>query len=300
MSSFSILVDTNTDLPQEYFEKHDIMIIPIAFHLDGKMHSSGDWKEITAEDFYKALRAGSTAGTALANQDAFADIFSRYASESGSLLVITLSSELSGTYQNALLALNDINEQYPNASIHVVDSINAAGGAGVLTALAVEKRAEGFTASETALWLEEKKHSCMALFTVDDLMHLHRGGRLSRLSAIAGSIIGIKPLLNVAPDGSLKLKDKVRGRSSAISTLFSQMQRTINPGSKPGKLIISHTDCIDDAEKLAEMIRNAYDLEEITICMMGPIIGTHVGPSSIALFYESDMTRLEYESKFYP
>ena len=299
MSTFSILVDTNTDLPTEYYEKHNIMIIPIAFHLDGKMHSSGDWKEITPQEFYAALRKGSTAGTALANQEGFAAIFTQFAEQGKSLLVITLSSELSGTYQNAVLALADLKDKYPDADIHVVDGINAAGGSGILTSLAVDKREEGLTAEETALWLEEKKHSCLALFTVDDLMHLHRGGRLSKLSAIAGSIIGIKPLLNVAPDGSLKLKDKARGRSTAISTLFSQMQRSLDPEKKLGKVIISHTDCAEDAEKLADMIRNGYDPDELIVTMMGPIIGTHVGPAAIALFYEAHMTREEYENKFY-
>jgi DegV family protein with EDD domain len=300
MSSFSILVDTNTDIPQEYIDKHDIMIIPIAFHLDEVMHNSGDWKEISATEFYNALRKGSTAGTALANQEAFVEIFTDFATQGKQLLVITLSSELSGTYQNAALACEDVKSRFPDCDIHVVDSISAAGGAGILTALAIDKREEGLTAAETAKWLEEKKHSCLAVFTVDDLMYLHRGGRLSKLSAIAGSIIGIKPLLNVAPDGSLRLKDRARGRSTAISTLFSQMQRTLNPDTKLNRVFISHSDCYDDAEKLAEIIRNGCEVREVIVEMMGPIIGTHVGPGAIALFYESDMTRVEYEKKFYP
>ncbi|MCL2045672.1 MAG: DegV family protein [Oscillospiraceae bacterium] len=300
MSDFTILTDTNTDLPADYFSQHEIMIVPIAFQLDGKFHNSGNYEEITAKDFYSALRNGSTAGTALANVETFTEVFTDHAQKGKAILAITLSGELSGTYQNGVIARNDVKSQYPDAEIYVVDSINAAGGAGVVTALAVEKRSEGLTAGQTAAWLEEKKHSCIALFTVDDLMHLHRGGRLSKLSAIAGSIIGIKPLLNVAPDGSLKLKDRARGRSNSINTLFSQMQRSLNPDTKLNYVIISHSDCYDDAKKLADLIENAYEVNNLMVEMMGPVIGTHVGPGAIALFFEGDMTRREYESKYYP
>ena len=300
MSSFSILVDTNTDLLQEYIDEHGIMYIPIAFIVDGVTHNKGNWEEISAVDYYNALRKGSEAGTMLANLESFVEIFTDFAKQGKSLVTITLSSGLSGTYQNGAAALMEVKSIYPDCDIHVIDSINAAGGAGVLASLAVDKRAEGLSASETAAFLEEKKHSVLALFTVDDLMHLHRGGRLSKVQAIAGSLIGIKPMLNVAPDGTLKLKDRVRGRKTSITTLFEQMKRTLDPNKKLGKVIISHSDCEADAETLAEMIRKAYNAPHVIVAMMGPIIGTHVGPGAVALFFESDMTRNEYEKKFYP
>ena len=299
MSSFTILVDTNTDLPQEYIDEHEIEFIAIPFNIDGVQHSGGRWQEITDEAYYDSLRKGSSAGTALINPEAYVSVFKEYASQGKALLVITLSSGLSGTYQNSLIALEDVRSQYPDCQIYTVDSSNAAGGAGVVTILAVNKRKEGLTAAETAAWLDEKKQSCLSLFTVDDLMYLHRGGRLSKLSAVAGSIIGIKPLLNVAPDGTLKLKDKARGRKGSLIMLFKQMKRSLNIDTKLNTVIISHSDCYEDAESLADMIRSSYEVDEVIVTMMGPVIGAHVGPGCVALFYEADMTREEYESKFY-
>ena len=299
MGSFTILVDTNTDLPVEYFDEHDIQTIPIPFNLDGVQHSGGRWQEISDTEFYASLSNGSSAGTALINPESYVDLFTQYAKEGKSLLVITLSSGLSGTYQNSVIALDDVKSKYPDCDIHTVDSVNAAGGAGIVCMLAVAKRSEGLSAGDTAAFLEGKKQSCLSLFTVDDLMYLHRGGRLSKLSAVAGSIMGIKPLLNVAPDGTLKLKDKVRGRKGALSTLFKQMQRSLNPDTKLGTVIISHSDCYEDAESLADMIRMSYEVEELIVTMMGPVIGAHVGPGCVALFYEGDMSREEYEAKFY-
>ena len=299
MKTYTILVDTNCDLPCEYMEEHSIETIPIPFHIDGTEHSDGRWQSISDKVFYNALRGGSVAGTALTNQEAFVSVFTEYAQQGKALLVITLSSGLSGTYQNSLAAIDEVRERYPDCTIYSVDSINAAGGAGLLTMLAVNKRAEGLSAGETAEWLEKKKHSCLALFTVDDLMYLHRGGRLSKLSAVAGSIIGIKPLLNVAPDGTLKLKDKVRGRRGAIEKLFAQMKRSLEPDTKPDTVVITHSDCLEDAETLAGIINSTLEVREIIISMMGPVIGAHVGPGCVALFFEADMKREEYEKKFY-
>ena len=299
MSSFTIMVDTGSDLPQEYIDKHNIKMIPIPFHIDGRQHDGGRWQEISEKGFYDMLRSGSAAGTALINPEAYVDVFTEYADKNEALLVITLSSGLSGTCQNSIIALDDVKGKYPGCEIYVVDSVNAAGGEGFVTTLAVDKRDEGLTAEQTAQWLDQYKQSCLALFTVDDLMYLHRGGRLSKLSAVAGSIIGIKPLLNVAPDGTLKLKDKVRGRRGALSTLFKQMKRSLNQGAVPSRVIISHTDCLEDAEALADMIREAYDVQDIIVTMMGPVIGAHVGPGCVALFFAADMTRDVYEAKFY-
>jgi len=299
MRSFTIMVDTSCDLPQEYLEEHEIAMIPIPFHIDGIQHSGGRWQEISDKDFYSALGKGSVAGTALINPETFTQVFTDYAKRGEALLMITLSSGLSGTYQNSVIALNEVREEYPDCKVYTVDSINAAGGVGLLTTLAVKKRDEGMSVSETAEWLEEKKNSCISLFTVDDLMYLHRGGRLSKVSAIAGSIIGIKPLLNVAPDGTLKLKDKTRGRNGALEKIAGQMMRSLDPGTSLDTVIISHSDCAEDAEKLAASINASRNVREMVVTMMGPVIGAHVGPGTVALFFEADMPRSEYEAKFY-
>ena len=299
MSKFTIMVDTGYDLPQEYVDEHDLKIIPIPFHLNGVTHEDGRWKDISDTDFYKALAEGGVAGTTLINPETFVQTFTEYAKRDEELLVITLSSGLSGTAQNAVIALQEVKETYPDCKIYPVDGLNAAGGEGLVTLLAVNKRAEGLSIEETAKWLEEKRHSCFSLFTVDDLMYLHRGGRLSKLQAVAGSIIGIKPLLNVHPDGSLKLKDKARGRKAALETLVNQMKRTLHPDTKLDSVIISHSNCLEDAEKVASLVREAVEVREIMLVMMGPVVGAHVGPGCIALFYEADMDRPTYEEKFY-
>jgi len=299
MSKFTIMVDTGYDLPQEFIDEHDLKIIPIPFHLNGVPHDGGRWQEITDVDFYKALAEGGSAGTNLINPENFAETFTDYAKRGEELLVVMLSSGLSGTAQNAFVALQEVKETYPDCKIYPVDSLNAAGGEGLVAFLAVKKRAEGLSAEETAKWLEEKRHSCFSLFTVDDLMYLHRGGRLSKLQAVAGSIIGIKPLLNVHPDGTLKLKDKARGRKAALETLVFQMKRSLHPDTKLDTVIISHSNCKEDAEKVVELIKEEFEVKEFLIVMMSPVIGSHVGPGCIALFFEADMDRPEYESKFY-
>jgi len=293
------MVDTSCDLPLEYMEEHSLATIPIPFNIDGVQHSGGRWQQISDKEFYNALGNGSVAGTALINPENFVSVFTDYAERNEGLLVITLSSGLSGTYQNSVIALSDVKEKYPDCNIFTVDSINAAGGIGVLAELAVKNRNEGLSAGDNAAWLEEKTNSCIALFTVDDLMFLHRGGRLSKVSAVAGSIIGIKPLLNIAPDGTLKLKDKVRGRNGALEKLASQMKRSLNSDTSLDTVIISHSDCAEDAEKLASMIKSTISVREIIVTMMGPVIGAHVGPGAVALFFEADMPRTEYENRFY-
>jgi len=293
------MIDTGADLPQEFIDEHGIVTIPIPFNLDGVQHDGGRWQEISDREFYDALGNGSVAGTALINPDTFVQVFTDYAVRGEALLAITLSSGLSGTYQNSVIALSEVKKEYPGCQIRTVDSVNAAGGAGLVAVLAARKRSEGSSLEETAKWLEEKTSSCLSLFTVDDLMFLHRGGRLSKVSAIAGSIIGIKPLLNVAPDGTLKLKDKVRGRKAALKTLAAQLKRSLNDVKDLDTIIISHSNCAGDAEALAAMIKSSLNVREAFIVMMGPVIGAHVGPGCVALFFEADMPRTEYEAKYY-
>jgi len=301
MSQFTIMIDTGCDLPEEFIKENNLAIIPIPFNLDGKEHVEGRWQEITDKQFYDALRSGGKAGTTLINPETFTEVFTEYAKKGEPLLHISLSSGLSGTYQNAVLALNDVKEAYPDCQIRSVDSLNAAPGIGLLAVAAVNKRAEGVSLDETADYLEAQKHNYFAMFTVDDLMFLHRGGRVSKFSAIAGSIIGVKPVLNVCPEGTLKLKDKARGRKGSLEMLVSQMKRSLSADRKSlDTVLIGHCDCEADARTVADMIKAEYDVKDVMIVLIGPVIGAHSGPGTIALFFEADMTRTEYEAKFYP
>ena len=296
---FTIVVDTSCDLHPEFIEEHGIKMMPIPFVLDGVEHSEGYWQDITGKEFYDALRKGGTAKTSQINPDAFVNAYTEYAEQDKDALFIILSGCLSATHQSSLIALTDIKEKYPNCNIYPVDSIAATSVGGLLTMLAVEKRNEGYSAEETAAYLEHKKHSLFGVFTVDDLMYLHRGGRLSKLSAVGGSILGIKPILGIQPDGSLGLKEKARGRDAALKLLVSQMERSVAPGSTIDKLLIPHTDCEEDAQKLVKLVKETFDVRNTDIILMGPVIGAHVGPGTVALVYESDLTREEFETEYY-
>ena len=299
MDSFAIVVDSSIDLPEESIRALGIDVLPMPFELDGKPHNQGYWQEISDKEYYDALRNGGVAKTSMVNQGTFAAAYKSYAEQGRDALFIVLSSGLSATADHAEKALQDTKKDYPDCGLYLVDGINATIGHGLLALLAAERRSEGLSAGETAAWLEEHKHYCYALFTVDDLMYLHRGGRLSKISAIAGSALGIKPVLNILPDGTLKLKDKVRGRKAALRLLISQLKRSLAPGAVLDRAFISHTDCLEDAQTLAGMIGEAYPSCDVTVMMMGPVIGAHVGPGALTLIFKADITRAEYEKQFY-
>jgi len=299
MSAFTIMVDSNCDLPPEYLEEHGIEVLSMPFELDGAAHAKGYWQDISGVEYYGALRGGRVAKTSQINPDAFEAIFSAYAAEGKPLLLILLSSGLSATYENALIALEEVKTSFPACDIHVIDSINATSGHGLLAMLAAEKRAEGLSAREAAAWLEEKKHSCHAIFTVDDLMYLHRGGRLSKLSAIAGTLLGIKPILNIAPDGTLCQREKIHGHKAALRKMVEQLKRCVGPEAALDTVLISHTDCPQTAQTLAEMVGAAVNVRKIVVMLMGPVIGAHLGPGAVTLLFEGDVTREAYESRYY-
>jgi len=299
MSSFSILIDSSCDLPLEFINEHNIKILPIPFELDGAEHNLGYWQGISDKEFYHALRNGGVAKTSQTNPETFVTVFTEYAKQGKSMLFLALSSGLSASYQNAVVALQDVKEIYPDCDIHLIDSVSASSGIGLLTLLAIKKRAENYSTEETAAYLEKKKYSCFGFFTVDDLMYLHRGGRLSKLSAVAGSVLGIKPILNLAPDGTLALKDKARNRKAALNLMVSQLTRSISPGAALDTVLITHTDCLGDADILAGMIKEAVNVRQVIVMMMGPVIGAHLGPGAATLVFEADMTRVEYEKKYY-
>lgn len=299
LKPFTIVIDTSSDLSSEYIEEHGLKVIPIPFILDGIEHPQGYWQEISGKDFYETLRNGGTAGTSQINPDSFLEAFMEYAGNGEEALFILLSNALSATYQNSMIALAEVKERFADCGVYPIDSIGATSLNSLLIKFAVEKRDEGLSAGETAAWLEEKKHHIMGMVTVDDLMYLHRGGRLSRLSAVGGSVLGIKPIVNILPDGSLALKEKVRGRDAAFKLMVNNMLRSIEPAPWLDNVHISHTDCESDARKLAEMVRASANVRNIDISLMGPVIGAHVGPGAVTLVYEGNISREEYENRFY-
>ena len=296
---FTIVIDTSSDLSAEFIEENGLEVIPIPFILDGVEHSRGYWQEISGVDFYNALRNGGIARTSQINPDSFLKAYAGYIEKGEDVLLIILSSALSATYQSSMIAHAEIKEKFPDCGIFPVDSLGATSLNSLLIKLAIKKRDEGWSAEETAAWLDEKKHNILGMVTVDDLMYLHRGGRLSKLSAVGGSLLGIKPIVIILPDGSLALKEKVRGRDAALRLMVNNMMRSIDPEPWLDSVHISHTDCEKDAQKLAEMVRASVNVRNIDVSIMGPVVGAHVGPGSVTLVYMGNVTREEYDNKIY-
>ena len=299
MKPFSILVDSSCDLPPEFIQEHGIDVLPMLFTLDDREYPDGAWLEITPKEFYEKLKIGGVAKTTQINPEEWVAVFTKYAERGEDLICLVLSSGLSGSAGNAAIAADEVNERFPNSKIYAIDSLSATGGHGVLASLAVQKRSEGLSAADTASFLEKIKHQVFAFFTVDDLNFLHRGGRLSKLSAVAGSLLGVKPMLNISPEGTLQLKEKVRKRKAALELLITQMNRCLEPGDDIGRFAITHCDCEEDAKKLAGMIMDIYKADQPMIMAMSPIIGAHTGPGAITLFFAGNLTHAEYEEKYY-
>jgi len=296
---FTIIVDTSCDLTPEFVKEHEIEVMPIPFVLDAEEHSEGYWQKISGKEFYDALGNGSVAKTSQINPDAFVKHFTQFAKQDRDVIYIILSSALSATYQSSQIALADVREEYPNCNIYTIDSVSATVITTLLVMNAVQKRKEGLSAEETAAFLEEKKNYLFGVFTVDDLMYLHRGGRLSKLSAIGGSVLGIKPILSINHDGSLSLKEKSRGRENSLKALINYMERSTAPGAVIENLLIPHTDCLEDAERLAAMVKESFEVKNLEFIFMCPVVGAHVGPGTVALVYESNISREEFEKKNY-
>ncbi|MCL2248359.1 MAG: DegV family protein [Oscillospiraceae bacterium] len=296
MSEFKIMIDTGCDVSESFIKENNLTVMPISYQIDGETHDDGGWQKITSTEFYNKLRSGSMATTTLVNPARFKEKFEEIAKKDESLLYISLSSLLSGTYQNAVLALEEVKEEYPNCKIYCLDSINASAGIWSLVFHAVEKCKDGATLEDTAKYLEEKKNSCFALFTVDDLNHLHRGGRVSKLQAVAGTMLGVKPLLHVSLAGKLEKTGKAKGRKGSLADLVGQMKNALDSKTKSlERIIIGHGDCEEDAKTMVNLIKESYEVKESHIVAIAPSIGVHSGPGTIALFFDGDMTRETYE-----
>lgn len=301
MSEFTIMIDTGCDLPEEFIEKNNLALIPIPFQLDEVQHAQGRWQEISGKDFYDAMRNGAVAKTSQINPETFKQTFTEYAKRNEPLLYIGLSSGLSPTNQNAVIAASEVKEEFPDAKIMVVDSVNASGGIGMLVDLAVKMRGEGKDVEEVAAFLTEKQEYGLSYYTVDDLKYLVRGGRVSKTQAIAGSLLGIKPILNVDPNGKLNRLSKARGRKASLEAMVNHMKNSLNPDNRDlDTVIICHADCEEDLQTLVDLTNAEFKIENLMTTMLCPVIGAHTGPGLLAMFVMADMTKTEFDAKYNP
>ena len=288
MSEYVITTDNNSDLPEEYLKDHGVGCMYLSYSMDGKNYTHGNF--LPEHEFYEAMRNGSMPTTAQVNPENAKALLEPYLKEGKDILHIAFSSALSGTYNSSRIAAEELMEEYPDRKIIVVDSLSASLGQGLLVWLAQQKKELGQTLEDVADWVEKNKLKMVHLFTVDDLNHLYRGGRVSRTTAIVGSMLNIKPVLHVDNEGKLTAIGKVRGRKKALQELIKLMDEKIGSfGADCDTIFISHGDCEQDAQYVAAKVKEKYNIKNIIINQVGATIGAHSGPGTMALFFVGDV-----------
>lgn len=288
MKEFVIVTDTTTDLPRDYVEKHHLYMMSLPYTLEGTSYT---WeKPMPVKDFYDKMRAGSLPTTSQANPEEAALLYESILKDNDvDILHIAFSSGLSGSFNGCRIAAADVCEKYPDHRIVVVDSLAATLGQGLLVYKAVQLKEAGKSLDEVAAWVEENKYHLVHNFTVDDLFHLHRGGRLSKTAAIVGTMINLKPVLHVDDEGHLVMLSKVRGRKKSLIGLVDCMEKQLGDWKDKNDIIfISHGDCPEDAQFVADLIKERFGYENFMIDYIGATIGAHSGPGTVALFYLGD------------
>lgn len=284
MSNFVIATDSSSDLPKSYLEEHGVFCMSLLYTIDGETFNSND--EEAAKTFYDKVRAGSMPTTSQVNPENAGITIKNALEKSNNVLCISFSSGLSGTFNSTRIAAEEIMDENPDANIIVVDSLSASLGEGLLVHKAVTMMEAGKTLEETAKWLEDNKQHLVHLFTVSDLFHLYRGGRVKKAAAIVGSIINLKPILNVDSEGNLTNLLTVRGRNKSLRTLTDMMEEKMGSYREQNDIVfISHCDALEDAQEVAEAVKEKFGIKNILINPIGPTIGAHSGPDTVALFF---------------
>ena len=287
MSEYVITINSTSDLPKEWVWERKIPVVPLNCTIGGNTYR--DMYDLSADEFYGMLRAGEMAVTSQPSPQAAIDMLEPILKEGKDILHIAFSSGLSGTYNSCRIAAEELMEDYPDRKIIVVDSLGASLGQGLLVYLAQEKKEQGEDMETVAKWAEENRLHMVHLFTVNDLNHLYRGGRISRTTAVVGSMLNIKPVLHVDNDGKLTAIGKVRGRKKSLQELVKLMDEKIGSYHDTCHTIfISHGDCEDDANYVAEKVKEKYQINTIIMNQVGATIGAHSGPGTMALFFVGD------------
>lgn len=279
-----LLIDSCTDLPRSYVEKNAIPFVSLVCNLKDQEYKDDFGESIGYKEFYDAVRNGEMPSTAQVNIYEYTELFKKYAEEGKSVIYLGFSSALSGSLSSAYLARDMVMEEIKDADITIIDSKSASLGEGLLAYNANEMLKAGASKDEIVSWLETNKLRLNHWFTVDDLGHLKRGGRVSGTAAFIGTLLDIKPILKVDDEGRLIPISKVKGRKKSLKTLFEILQENIEAPEEQ-VIAISHGDCIEDAEYLKEMILKEFKVKDVIINHVGPVIGAHTGPDVVALFF---------------
>ncbi len=285
--AFWIVSDGSTDFPYDYIQKQkNIIILPLSYEIAGQVFVPSGKDEDT-KAFYQALREGKVSTTAQINIQTWKDALEPLLKNNEQVLCLPFSSGLSGTCAAAFSAKEELDQEYPNNQLMVIDTKAASLGQGLLVHYALQKRDAGAPIEEVAAWVRDNLLNIAHWFTVDDLQFLRRGGRVSTTSAYIGSILKIKPVLHVDNEGRLIPMEKVQGRKKSLKALFEKVAQTaINPKDEP--IFISHGDCYEEAKWLGNMLKEQLGTKEVMIGLVGPAIGSHSGPGTVAIFFLSD------------
>lgn len=285
MRDYIIVTDATSDIPNEMANELNVKVVPMSFSLGEKNYNHyPDYRELDIKTFYDKQRAGQTSLTTQINVAVYLDFFEEIIKSDKDVLYISFSSALSSTYQSSVLAAKELNEKYPDFKIITIDSKAATLGETLLVKLAAQKKSDGMNIEDLSKWVADNHLKVCHYFTVDDLNHLKRGGRMTAMTAFIGTALDIKPILHVNDEGKLIPLDKVRGRKKALKVLFNYLAE-LSENLEEQTIFIGHGDCIEDARYLESLIKEAYKVKEVIIHPIGPIIGSHTGPGAITLFF---------------
>ena len=281
MREFVITVNSTVDLPKEWLEERHIPVMPLKYTIDGQTYP--DMSGLTAKEFFQKLREGKTSVTSQINPDEAREMLEPIVREGKDILHLAFSSGLSGTYNSMRIAAEELSEEYPDAKIVVIDTLCACMGEGLLLHKALQLKEQGKTLDEIAAWVEENKlHICHNV-TVDDLNHLHRGGRISRTAAVLGTLVQVKPIIHVDNDGKLQVIGKERGRRKSLNKIVDMAVEQAQ-GWENDLVMITHGDCLEDARYVEKRVKEKMGVENVLINNIGTVIGSHTGPGVVAVF----------------
>ena len=282
MCNYKIITDSCCDFPKAMYEDLDLTVVPLTVTFRGVERD--DTNDDSLKTMYDGLRVGESATTSAVNPQRWAAAMEPELSQGRDVLVLTFSSGLSTTYQSAVIAAEELKEKYPHRKILVADTLSASLGQGLLVWYACRHRDAGMGLEELYRWVEENKLHLCHWFTVDDLMHLKRGGRVSSTTALVGTMLQIKPVLHVDDEGHLISVSKARGRKASIDALAKKVAE-LGDGFDNETMFISHGDCLEDAQYLADILKEEYDVQHVHMGHVGAVIGSHSGPGTLALFF---------------
>lgn len=285
MSEYVIVTDSSADLTAELVKEMDVEILPLSFTIRGTtLKDYPDNRDMSPKEFYKLIREGEMGTTNAVNMHDYELMLTPFLEAGKDVLVLAFSSGLSATCQNAIQEAEELQEKYPDRKIYVVDTLAASMGQGLLVWYAANLKKEGKTIEEVRDWVETNKLNLCHWFTVDDLMHLKRGGRVSAATAVVGTMLQIKPVLHVDDEGHLINMGKARGRKASLDALVAKVGETaIKPEEQT--MFISQSDCLEDAQYVADQIKAKFGTKDFKINFIGPVIGSHTGCGCVALFF---------------